>query len=116
MTKEELMAKYQVAFDIAVRYGFCGDCQWIFESERCKQCDCYVRSVNVIKDAIYKQIPQQPISSKDWCISNMRSIYDSDPFQWYCPNCNSIIGVDGQASFTDHCCDCGQALDWSDIE
>lgn len=50
--------------------------------------------------ALEKQIPVKPIKNK------------FDPYQWFCPNCDSIIGTDGQEYETNYCCDCGQALDW----
>lgn len=48
-----------------------------------------------------KQMPMKPILNPE------------DPYQFYCPSCRSIIGVDGQMSENDFCCDCGQALDWN---
>jgi len=42
----------------------------------------------------------------------MKPIKTEDPFQWHCPRCGSLIGVDGQDEENDYCCDCGQRLDW----
>lgn len=57
-----------------------------------------------IFEAIEKQIPKKPIQNED------------DVYQFYCPTCHSIIGVDGQMLYSDYCCDCGQKLDWSEEE
>lgn len=53
-------------------------------------------------EALGKQIPRKPVCN------------DEDPYQWYCPLCKSIIGVDGQDPENDWCCDCGQHLKWSE--
>lgn len=56
MAQENLKNKYNAAFNIAIRYGFCSDCRWAFESKECIACDCYANAVSLIKQAIVKQI------------------------------------------------------------
>ena len=62
----------------------------------------FVTAVNMAIDALDKQIPKVPRLSDDY--------YDYD---YHCPRCGAYItGV-----YADKCCcECGQALDWSDEE
>lgn len=45
---------YERAFNIAVKYGFCGDCRWMWDKRHCHECDCYQNTVKVIRDALEK--------------------------------------------------------------
>ena len=93
--------KYESAFNVAIRYGFCGDCRKSLSRDRCEGFDCYDNSVKVIADALEKQIPKKPIMRKD-----VAETY------YICPECE--WGVD---KFDDnYCSDCGQKLDWSSEE
>ena len=80
------------AFDVAIRYGFCGDCRWKLESELCIIHDCYQR-VKFVKEAVEKQIPKKP----EW--------FEVIPF------CKCGAELD---YFADYCSECGQAIDWKE--
>ena len=54
--------------------------------------------------ALEKQIPKKP--------QNKKKANDGYAWQWICPNCH-IVKITTEQNF---CCDCGQALDWSDTE
>ena len=45
---------YERAFNIAIKYGFCGDCRWVFDKRHCHEYDCYQKAVKVIHDALEK--------------------------------------------------------------
>lgn len=42
----------EVAFNVVVRYGFCGDCRHILDSDRCQECDCFWNGVRIIRKAL----------------------------------------------------------------
>ncbi len=41
----------QSAFDVVVKYGFCGECRYNLDSRYCKGTMCY-RDVNLIREAL----------------------------------------------------------------
>lgn len=43
----------KIAFNIVVKYGFCGDCRWMLDSKQCHKCDCYQKAVKIIKEALF---------------------------------------------------------------
>ena len=44
--------KLQCAFNVVVKYGFCGKCRWELDSEQCHYCDCYQNGVKRIREAL----------------------------------------------------------------
>lgn len=49
MTEQEK----QTAFDIVVKYGFCGDCRWTLDGKHCHDCDCYQKGVKIIREVMF---------------------------------------------------------------
>ena len=93
--------KYESAFNVAIRYGFCGDCRKKLSHDRCEGYDCYDNSVKVIADALEKQIPKKPIMIKDTAET-----------YYICSECEMEVD-----RFDDnYCSDCGQKLDWTKEE
>lgn len=45
---------YERAFNIAIKYGFCCYCRWVFDKSHCHENDCYQNAVKVIRDALEK--------------------------------------------------------------
>lgn len=99
MTPEE-------AFNVVVKYGFCGNCRQKFEGEHCIKCDCYQR-VKFIKEALEKQIPKKPVFEPG-----------SDEIL-QCQGCGADLAWTSSLKpkyRADYCERCGQAVDWSDWE
>ena len=44
--------KLQCAFNVVVKYGFCGNCRWKFDSKQCHECDCYENGMKRIREAL----------------------------------------------------------------
>ena len=42
----------QIAFNVVVKYGFCGNCRWKLDSKQCHECDCYENGVKRISEAL----------------------------------------------------------------
>lgn len=88
------------AFNVVVRYSFCGDCRFTLEDDNCVKYDCYQR-VKFIKEAIEKQEKKKPTEYVDHKIC----------IDWICPTCERFHRTEWR---TKHCSDCGQAIDWSE--
>lgn len=52
MSKKQSKNKYERAFNIVVKYGFCGDCRWGLDSKHCHECDCYTNGVKPLREAV----------------------------------------------------------------
>ena len=59
--------------------------------------------------ALEKQIPKKPDLEGDG-YSDGQLVYDT----WICPNCEKRYEVDYEKY--DHCPNCGQKIDWSEVE
>ena len=70
----------------------------------------WLECLTLCRDALEKQIPKKPDLEGDGYDENGELIYDTG----YCPNCHHEFEVYYDA--TKHCPECGQALDWSDID
>lgn len=64
--------------------------------------------MGVVKIALEKQIAKKPII---WRNPPCPPDFADDDWGYKCPSCGSK-----NIDFPDHHCECGQALDWSDIE
>lgn len=58
------------------------------------------KALNVVIEAIDKQIPRKPIEKSPWV--------------YHCPNCDSKKVEETFIERFRYCPDCGQALDWSE--
>ena len=85
-----------------------------YEAERSKRGKIEINNrytaLTLAKEALEKQIPKKPDLEGDGYGDDGKLIYDTG----YCPNCRSAFEVDYDV--TDYCPECGQALDWSDID
>lgn len=61
-------------------------------------------------NALEKQIPKKPIKKNPICYAKTKDGQEYFAFDYFCPNCNEKIKL------SEHHCECGQALDWSDTE
>ena len=86
------MNKYQEALDFAKKH---------LDSKQ------DLEKVGVMQELVDKATPKKPIN---------RINYRTDINAYYCPNCNGFICnyYDKDNERDDYCCNCGQALDWSD--
>lgn len=48
----------QSAFNVVVKYGFCGECRYNLDSRYCEGTVCY-KDVNLIRDALEKSQPDE---------------------------------------------------------
>lgn len=67
---------------------------------------------NIAGEAVEKQMPKKPIKEEEKYKKITVEIY-------YCPSCNSEITRRSKSSWlyeTPHCSECGQKIDWSEVE
>lgn len=76
--------KLESAFNVTVKYGFCSDCRWEFDSEKCHQFDCYENSVKIIREAIDFALNNETVKHGHW-IRRYNAVYC---LEWYeCSEC-----------------------------
>lgn len=108
--KRKSESKYESAFNVAIRFGFCGDCRKKLDPGRCEGFDCYENSVKVIADALEKQIPKKYVEKVFKC----KDLYGNDCSRIIhkCPVCGHAVYESANA----YCHRCGQAILWEDKE
>lgn len=87
-----------------IRSAFCNGYEFPFGNGDLEECcmDEVERHVELLDEALQKQIPQKPIEAEE---QNIRYVTT-----YVCPRCkNKFTGM-----ISKYCYHCGQALDWSD--
>lgn len=73
--------------------------------------DRIVEAVGIAIEALEKQISKKPV------IKIHDNRIPSEQNQPYCPNCDEYLGWLGWQGYEEKYCDnCGQAIDWSEVE
>ena len=93
------------------------------------ECSIFAEALGLAIQALEKQIPKKPILKHD--VSVMHINRGEQPHEWkriesdnwHCPECDSFVGERVYVHSKVHdqrkkkyCEDCGQKLDWSDVE
>lgn len=85
----------------------------IIKNEMPYESDVIIEALNMIENAVEKQIPKKPITETVNRGISISGEYDID-FNYLCPNCNTVVGdYETDDVFYKFCPDCGQALDLS---
>lgn len=75
---------YERAFNIAIKYGFCGDCTWGLDKGDCHKYDCYESAVKVIRDALKKLDAIEESKATVWHDAQNDPPKDEGPYiYWY---------------------------------
>ena len=74
------------------------------------RCPLITEALNMAINSLEKQIPKRPDYEGDGYDDKGNLIYDT----WICPNCGC---KDYEVDYDDfeHCPNCGQAIDWSEL-
>lgn len=94
-------SKLQQAFNVVVRYGFCGDCKESLGSQFCVGKDCYENCVSVIQDAL-NSIDAEPVRHGKWI--EVKRQDGTIVFQ--CPHCKDVAYTKNP-----YCRICGTKMD-----
>jgi hypothetical protein len=74
------------------------------------------KALNMVENAVEKQIPKKPITETVNRGISVSGEYDID-FNYLCPHCNTVVGdYETDDAFYKFCPECGQALDWNDLK
>ncbi len=60
--RRKMNEELQSAFNIVVKYGFCGECRYNLDSRYCEDTMCY-KAVNLIRDALEKSQTDEKIQT-----------------------------------------------------
>ena len=99
----------EIAVKMAERYEDAVVKQIAMEAKLAGVADCTILNKVAILEALQKQIPQQPDLEADG-YSDGELVYDTG----YCPRCRQDYEIEYHKP--KYCENCGQALDWSEIE
>lgn len=78
MNKKQSKNKYECAFNIVVKYGFCRDCRWPLDSKYCLGYDCYDQ-VKLLREAVEHM--KEPKPGYRGYTATVE--YDEDDKLWY---------------------------------
>ena len=59
MSNKQSQSKYERAFNIVVKYGFCRDCRWPLDSKYCPGHECYDK-VKLIREEVDQMKEPRP--------------------------------------------------------
>ena len=81
--------------------------------EQGKEIVCKLNPLKIAVSALEKQIPKKIVKREhDFSIQGFLCKHSL----FHCPHCNFVFGEVRQNDNAPHCENCGQALDWSDVE
>lgn len=88
----------------------------IVKSEMPYESGVITEALNMVENAVEKQIPKKPITETVNRGISVSGEYDID-FNYLCPNCKTVVGdYETDDVFYKFCLECGQALDQSEIK
>ena len=102
--------KLESAFNVTVKYGFCSDCRWEFDSEKCHQFDCYENSVKIIREAIDFVLNNEPVKH-GYIVIKPRVIGGFVNHKCPNPQCKHEWQTDEKVKISEMLCsECGKVL------
>lgn len=83
LTKQQI----ETAYNISIKYGFCGDCRWTLDSKQCHQRGCYQHAVKIIQEVMRNAYKEYDWEQKLQEHTNCKIKHD---------NGNKIVVVEGR--------------------